>query len=682
MESEGNGMTSDQQRRFRVSADIGGTFTDLVFQDAVSGDAFTGKILSTPGNPAQAVLEGLTSFLPKGAALDFLVHGTTVGLNAVLERRGARVALVTTENFGDVYTIQGNDRRDIFSIFYRKPKTLVARRDVFTVRERLNADGSVDVPVQLAGLDPVIAAVQAGRYDAIAVCFLHAFNNPVHERAVLERLEAALPGFPVTLSHQVSSEWREFARTSTTVMEAYIAPVVKRYLSTLMEELGGALQGRQLHVMESNGGAMTAAAARNHPIQTLLSGPVGGNIGAEAVAATSGRPNLICIDMGGTSFDASLVVDGKPNLSNEAELEGLPIQMSIVDIHVIGAGGGSLAWLEGGHIRVGPRSAGSTPGPACYGRGGTEPTVTDANAVLGRIDPANFAGGRMTLDLGAARTAVDRIAQALGMETEAMAQGILDIVNAKMADAIRTITVRRGIDPRDFVLFAYGGAGPMQAVALAEELEIKEVIIPVHPGAFSAWGMLHTDVKHEFKQTFYGRWDAVDLDGLELAYQTLEARGRTHLLAEDILGDKIQFARVADFRYVGQEYQISTPMPAAQADKAAVRTGFDAAYLQRYGHANAEATLEIVTLRVMAIGQLDRPGIVAPSAKPAAPRRQRPVYFGGLFHDTAIIDRSSLGESHGAVGPAIIEEPTTTTILPPGWKAAVIDGGHLSLTRA
>jgi N-methylhydantoinase A len=386
--------------------------------------------------------------------------------------------------------------------------------------------------------------------------------------------------------------------------------------------------------------------------------------------------------MGGTSFDASLVVDGKPNLSNEAELEGLPIQMSIVDIHVIGAGGGSLAWLEGGHIRVGPRSAGSAPGPACYGRGGTEPTVTDANAVLGRIDPANFAGGRMTLDLSAARTAVGRIATELGMNTESMAQGILDIVNAKMADAIRTITVRRGIDPRDFVLFAYGGAGPMQAVALAEELEIKEVIIPVHPGAFSAWGMLHTDVKHEFKQTFYNRWDAVGLDELDRAYHTLEARGREHLLAEDIQGDRIQFARTADFRYVGQEYQISTPMPAARADKAAVRAGFDAAYLQRYGHANAEATLEIVTLRVMAIGQLDRPDIVAPSARPAAPQRRRPVYFDGAFHDTAILDRSSLSESHGAAGPAVIEEPTTTTILPPAWTASVTGGGHLSLTRA
>jgi N-methylhydantoinase A len=269
---EGDGVTSDQERHFRVSADIGGTFTDLVFQDAISGDAFTGKILSTPGNPAQAVLEGLASFLPKGASLDFLVHGTTVGLNAVLERRGARVALVTTENFGDVYSIQGNDRRDIFSIFYRKPKTLVARRDAFTILERLNADGSVDTPICIADLDPVIEAVRAGRYDAIAVCFLHAFNNPIHELAALARLEAALPGFPVTLSHQVSSEWREFARTSTTVMEAYIAPVVKRYLSTLMEDLGGVLQGRQLHVMESNGGAMTAASARNHPIQTLLSG--------------------------------------------------------------------------------------------------------------------------------------------------------------------------------------------------------------------------------------------------------------------------------------------------------------------------------------------------------------------------------------------------------------------------
>ena len=674
-------MQPPAKKRYRVSADIGGTFTDLVFQDAASGATFTGKILSTPANPAGAVLEGLSAFLPEDAAVDFLVHGTTVGLNSVLERKGARVALVTTRNFGDVYAIQGNDRRDIFSIHYRKPRGLIERRDVFTVSERLNAGGSVETPIELADVAPLIAAVQAGKYDAVAVCFLHAYRNPVHELAVEAHLAQALPEISVTLSHRVSQEWREFARTSTTILEAYIAPVMKRYLSTLIAELGDALRGRDLHIMQSNGGAMTATAAREHPIQTLLSGPVGGNIGAEAVARSLKRANLICIDMGGTSFDASLVVDGRPTLSNEAELEGLPIQMSIIDIHVIGAGGGSLAWLDGGNIRVGPKSAGASPGPACYGRGGSEPTVTDANAVLGRIDPGNFAGGRMDLDLSLADKAVAVVAKKLGLATEAMAQGILDIVNARMADAIRTITIRRGIDPRDFSLFAYGGAGPMHAVALAEELEIAEAIVPLHPGAFSAWGMLQTDVKHELKQTFYGAWDAVDAAALERAYKALEGRGREHLLREGIRRKDISFRRSADFRYVGQEYQINCVMPAGKADKPTVRAAFDDAYLRQYGHANPEARIEIVTIRVMGIGRLDRPGMVSPRGGAAAASRRRKVHFDGKAVTTTILDRAGIKRGGQVRGPAIVEEATATTIVPPGWHATIAAGGHMLITR-
>jgi N-methylhydantoinase A len=674
-------MARKQSNHFRVSADIGGTFTDLVFQNSSTGETFTGKILSTPTNPAGAVIEGLNVFLPEGAVVDFLVHGTTVGLNSVLERRGARVALVTTRNFGDVYAIQGNDRRDIFSIHYRKPKGLIQRRDVFTVTERLRADGSIETPIELSDLDPLIAAVKAGRYDAVAVCFLHAYRNPAHELAAGQYLAAALPEFSVTLSHRVSQEWREFARTSTTVMEAYIAPVMHGYLSTLMGELEGALGGRDLHIMQSNGGAMTAAAARVHPIQTLLSGPVGGNIGAEAVSKTLKRKNLICIDMGGTSFDASLVVDGRPTLSSEAELEGLPIQMSIIDIHVIGAGGGSLAWLESGHIRVGPKSAGAAPGPACYGRGGTEATVTDANAVLGRIDPANFAGGRMSLDLDLALRAVAAVAKKLGLTTEAMAQGILDIINARMADAIRTITIRRGIDPRDFSLFAYGGAGPMHAVALAEELEIGEVIVPLHSGAFSAWGMLQTDVKHELKQTFYGAWDGVDRNALESAYRALEQRGREHLLKEGVSRKDISFLRSADFRYEGQEYQINCDMPGGKADKAAVRKTFDATYLRQYGHANPDARMEVVTIRTMGIGKLNRPPRPALRAGKGQVARRRKVHFGGKAVQTAIIDRFALARGKSVNGPAIIEEPTATTILPPGWRASIAMGGHMLLTR-
>ena len=430
------------------------------------------------------------------------------------------------------------------------------------MRERIAATGEVVIPLDTADLDHLVDAVREGGFEAIAIAFLFSFKNPKHEIEAADYLAARLPGLPIGLSHRVSPEWREFERTSTTVMDSYLAPVVRGYLETLVEGLGHRLPGsRRLHVMQSNGGVMTAEAASETPLQTLLSGPVGGAIGGRALAAATGRPNLICIDMGGTSFDASLIVDGLPSGSNEAKLEGLPVQMSVVDIHVIGAGGGSIAWEEAGAMRVGPQSAGSMPGPACYGLGGADPTVSDANLVLRRLDGANFSGGEMDLDRDAALAALERIGAVFGLTAEAMAQGVVDVVNAKMADAIRTITVRRGIDPRDFSLVAFGGAGPAQAGALAEELGIREVIVPVHPGAFSAWGMLQTDVRHDFKETLYSFWDLLDLADLEAAFAGLEEKGRRQLVGEGITGDAISFERAIDFRYFGQEYVLTIPVP-------------------------------------------------------------------------------------------------------------------------
>ena len=469
-------------RHYRVSADIGGTFTDIVYQDCSTGACGATKLLSTPDDPALAVLRGIEAAIPPEAAIDFFVHGTTVGLNALLTRRGAKVALLTTENFRDIYTIQGNDRGEIFSIRWNKPEPLAPLEHTFTARERIAATGEVVTPLDTGDLDRLVDAVTEEGFEAIAIAFLFSFKNPTHELEAAEYLAARLPDVPIGLSHRVSPEWREFERTSTTVMNSYLAPVVRRYLETLIGGLSDRLpRGRGLHVMQSNGGVMTAESASETPLQTLLSGPVGGAIGGRALSAATGRPNLICIDMGGTSFDASLIIDGLPSGSNEAKLEGLPVQMSVVDIHVIGAGGGSIAWEEAGAMRVGPQSAGSMPGPACYGLGGTEPTVSDANLVLGRLDGANFSGGEMALYRDAAVGALQGIGDAFGLATEAMAQGVVDVVNAKMADAIRTITVQRGIDPRDFSLVAFGGAGPAQAGALAEELQIREVIVPVHP---------------------------------------------------------------------------------------------------------------------------------------------------------------------------------------------------------
>jgi N-methylhydantoinase A len=667
---------------YRVSADIGGTFTDLVFQDARTGHCKALKVLSTPDNPANAVLEGLRKGLGENDALDFFIHGTTVGLNSVLTRRGARVGLVTTKNFRDVYTIQGNDRGEIFSIRWKKPKPLVAITDTFEVRERISARGDIVTPIELSDLDAFIAVAKDRRYEAVAVCFLFSYVNPEHELAAGAYLAERLPGVSIALSHKVSPEWREFDRISTTAMDAFTAPVVRRYLNTLVDRMVGTLpEGAVVHVMESNGGAMTANAAAETPLQTLLSGPVGGAIGGSALAKAIGRPNLICVDMGGTSFDASLIVDGQPSTSTETTLEGLPVQMSVVDIHVIGAGGGSIAWEEAKALRVGPQSAGSTPGPACYGRGGVEPTVSDANLVLRRLDQSNFSGGEMTLDREKAVQSMRAIGDTFGLRPEALAQGIIDIVNAKMADAIRTITIKRGIDPRDFALVAYGGAGPSQAAALAEQLEIAEVIVPALPGAFSAWGMLQTDMRHDFKTTFYGYWDQTDQNMVSAELARLETEGRDYLLKEGLKDEAISFERFGDFRYEGQEYVLSIPLSAGQVDMDAARADFDAAYQRQYGHSSKTSRMEVATLRVAAIGRLKRPGLPDPIVKPTQPLRSRPVVFDGREHDTALYRRETLALGDRVRGPAIIEEETATTLVPPGWRIEVIAGGHMSLSK-
>ena len=666
---------------FRVSADIGGTFTDIVYQDSQTGACGATKVLSTPKNPALAVLEGINTALPADADIDFFVHGTTVGLNALLTRQGAKVALLTTRNFRDIYTIQGNNRGEIFSIRWDKPEPLATLEHTYVASGRLAADGSEVDPLSTDDLDVLVEATQREGYEAIAICFLFAYVNPAHELTAKAYLQERLPGVAITVSHQVSPEWREFDRTSTTVMDSYLAPVVRKYLSTLMTELETRLpEGHGLHVMESNGGVMSARTASENALQTLLSGPVGGTIGGKALAKQTGRPNLICVDMGGTSFDASLIINGQPSVSNETSLEGLPVQMSVVDIHVIGAGGGSLAWKEAGAVRVGPQSAGSLPGPVCYGLGGTEPTVSDANLVLGRLDSANF-GGDMTLDRDAATRALADLGSSFGMSAEQMAQGVVDIINAKMADAIRTITIQRGIDPRDFSLVAFGGAGPAQAVALAEELQIAEVIIPGHPGAFSAWGMLQTDMQHDFKETLYGFWDLISVNELNAAFSALEDKGRTYMLAEDVAPENIRFERGIDFRYHGQEYVLTIPVPDGPIDMDQIRQSFDSAYERQYGHSSPEGRVEMANIRLAALGVIPRPDSAEPDLPPAQPERGREVYFGGQPRQTRIIDRAALVEGEILAGPAIIEEGTTTTLLPPGWTARVIEGGHMALSK-
>lgn len=652
---------------YRVSADIGGTFTDIVIEPS-DGPVFVGKVATTPHNPAEGVVAGIKSLVPDLSDVSFFVHGTTVGLNAFLERRGERVLLITTEGLGDAYTIARGNRHTLYELRYSKPQQLVPRRDVHEVGGRLAWDGEELEPLRVSDFDAVIEKVRNEGINAVAVCFVHAYAHPEHELQAREVLQQALPDLSVSLSHEVAREWREYERASSAVMNAYVAPVVKRYLKSLQDELSELDVEAPVHVMQSSGGVSTAQTAAQNPVFTLLSGPVGGTIAGTALAKASGRQNLLCVDMGGTSFDLSLVVNGKANATLETELEGLPLLMSIVDIQTIGTGGGSIAWLENGAVRVGPKSAGSVPGPACYGRGGTVPTVTDANLYLGRLGAQSLLGGDMTLDLSAASDAIETLAPRAGLEPLALAEGILAISNAAMADAMRTITISEGVDPRSFALVAFGGAGPMAAAFLAEELDITEVVIPRFPGTFSAWGMLQTDLRHDLTQNYFCAVAAAQTDDIEASYTRLESEGRRRISEQGVDDDAVRFQRSADMRYVGQEYTINVAVDDIDLD--AIATAFHAAHERRYGHASPSAPIEFVNLRLAAFGELEK---FNESGRPQdadgeAQLGERDIVFSGTSYATPIFHRDRLATDYVGSGPMIVEERSATTVVPPGWK--------------
>ena len=671
------------QNRYRISADIGGTFTDFVVMEENSGQAFTGKVLSTPKNPALAVLQGVQQLIPTPSDIEFMVHGTTVGINAFLERKGARVLLVTTAGLRDFYSIARGDRAELYTLKYHKPERLVPRRDVHEVRERIKRDGTVLEPLHAEDFQPIIEKVKAEKIPAIAICFIHAYAYPQHELQAREILAQALPGASITLSHEIAREWREYERASTAIMNAYIAPTVERYLSSLVQEMHGLGVKSTLYVMQSSGGIMTADSARKQPIRTLLSGPVGGTIGGAALSKTMNRPNLLCVDMGGTSFDMSLIVDGRPTVSSATYLEGLPLLTPIVDIHTIGAGGGSLAWIEAGGLRVGPQSAGADPGPACYGRGGTQPTVTDAHLFLKRLGPKSLLGGRMTLDEEAAARAIRSVASQIGLDDVAFAEGMLSIINAKMADAMRTITVAQGIDPRDYSLLAFGGAGPMHAVWLAEELDMREVVVPFSPGTFSASGMLQTDVRHDLTRNYYRLLSEVAPEALAQPYAELVEEGRAALQAEGIPSEDMYFEFSSDMRYVGQEYSVNVRI-GKEIKLDEIEAAFHEAYRVRYGHSTPGAPVEFVTLRVAALGIAKKKLAGFYPAQgghdPLVDRRQ--VTFGGKPHETLILKRQWMPADQVYRGPLVMEEESATTVVPPGYQCHVDPFGNILIVRS
>jgi len=671
--------------RFRVAMDIGGTFTDLVAYDEQTGRYTAGKSSTTPADLTEGVLSALTAIEAEPENCSFAVHGTTQGLNAFLQRHGERVLLLATEGAGDVYHIARGNRTRLYDIHFRKPTPLVPRSDIVEIGGRVDYAGKQLAPLDTKAIRAAASRVKDEGFGAVAVAFLFAYLNPEHELQAESILKEELgESISISLSHRIAREWREYERTSSTVIDAYTSPVVRRYLDRLEDRLRYAGVSVPLHVMQSSGGIVTAQTARQASLQTLLSGPVGGTLGGVALARLLGRQNLICIDMGGTSFDVSLVVDGQPDVSTEASLEGFPLLMPVVNIHTIGAGGGSIAYAEAGGLRVGPESAGADPGPACYGLGGTQPTVTDANLVLGRVEPDSFAGGRMALDVDAALDVVGALAAELGLDPLVMADGICDVINAKMAQAIRTLTVEKGIEPRDFALVAFGGAGPMHAPFLAQELDVSEVLVPRFPGAFSAWGMLEAEIRQDFARAYYTPLADLDANDLATALQQQEREALAALAEEGVPDAGARVQHLLDIRYIGQEYTLTIPLteatePTTDEFGRTISDRFDQAHDTRFGHANPGAPIEFVAARSTGLGDLARAEAetLSGSADGTRPSTTRSIVFGRAEREAEVVQRDDLRPGAVLDGPAVIIEATATTVVPPGSTARVDEFGTI-----
>jgi N-methylhydantoinase A len=676
----------------RVAVDIGGTFTDVVIFDETKGSLALAKALSTPEELARGVEEGLNkAAVPLDQVLS-LIHGSTIVVNAIIERRGAKTALITTKGFRDVYEIGRINRPESFNPRFRKHRPLVPRESIFEVTERMLADGSVRTPFDEREAREVAHIIKEEGFEAVAVLFLHSYRAPEHEIRMCEILRETSPDLFVSASHELSREYREYERTSTVAANAYVGPKVSQYLSDLERRLQGNKFAGNLLIMQSNGGLSDVELARRQCVQMMESGPAGGVVGTMALCEMLDLEAAIAFDMGGTTAKASVIRRGEPSLSPDYFIggynEGLAIRIPVLDIVEVGTGGGSIAWLdEGGGLHVGPRSAGAEPGPASYGRGGTEPTVTDANVILGRLSPERFLGGEMRLDRSAAEAALrERLGQLLGVSLERAASGMLQVAISAMANAVRHVTLERGLDPRDFTLVAYGGGGPLHAASVAKELSIRTIIIPYAPGHFSALGMLMADLRRDYVQTLFERMDDLEMFTLEDQFKNLEAEGRRALEESGISTDRIVFERAADMRYVGQEHAVAVRMPANVGDenaRAEIKRLFDQAHDLRYSHSAPEESADIVSLRVSAIGRLGKPRFPkipqGDTTPPAVGRRgTRSVIFEGSGAlEAAVFDRTKLLAGNIINGPAIIEEVASTTVVEPGDTVTVNAFGHL-----
>src|SRR5579884_705991 len=668
-----------QNGNVRLAADIGGTFTDIALFDEVTGRLTLGKALSTPDRLVDGISAGVEKAGGDYASANLFLHGSTVAINTMLERTGARTALMTTDGFRDVYEIGRINRPDAYNLFFQKHKPLIERALCFEVKERVRADGEVLEPLGI---------------EATAIMFINCYANAAHERQAKALLSERHPNMFVSASHELSQEYREFERCSTVAANAYIGPKVHRYIGEIDERIRKAGFKGSFLIVQSTGGLYESRQAQTQCVRMLESGPAAGVIGTREICRRLGIKNAIAFDMGGTTAKAGVIYKGEPLTTGAALIGGydkaLPVQIAMMDIFEVGTGGGLIARAEDGLLRVGPQSAGAQPGPACYGRGGEEPTITDANLMLGRLGADRFLGGEMKLDVAAAERALAKVGKPLGMSPIQAADGILRIAATAMSYAVKGVTTERGLDAGNFVLVAYGGAGPLHAVEVAREIGMRRVIVPLAPGVFSAFGMLFSDLRYDYVRTWFTALEDAAFDEMEKVYGALEQQGHDAIASTSITPQRVAVKRAADMRYVGQEHAVTVDLPMsvfARRDRAAIKRHFDAMHMQRYGTCAPDESAEIVSLRVAVSGLMRKPpqdkikkgGRVPPKS---AFTGRRKVWFDGRFRDTPTYRRAALLSGNRISGPALIEEHASTTVLMPGDRMTIDDYGNLTIRVA
>lgn len=680
----------------RIGIDVGGTFTDIVLIDDRRGKIHYTKVLTVPRNPAQGVLNGIDKMLrianASMADLDYMVHGhgTTIGTNALIERKGARTGLITTSGFRDVLEIARIERPDegLYDMTVDTPEPLVPRFMRVEVEERIGAHGEVILPLDEASVVRAVTYLKEQQVETIAVCLLFSFLNPKHEQRVKQIAHDIYPEAFVSISSEICPEFREFERSSTTVINAYLQPIVERYIRNLVQMLCEKYGNVEVRIMQASGGAMSAETARDHAVNIVNSGPAGGAVAGAFIGQLVGDDRLMTVDMGGTSFDIGLIIDGVPRVSSEGKFEGYPVKIPAVDVHAIGAGGGSIAWIDkGGALNVGPQSAAADPGPACYGLGGELPVVTDANLVLGRLNAEYFLGGEMKLYPEKARAAIEKhIARPLRMPVEDAAYGIVRVVNANMVKGMAGSSIEKGFDPREFTLVAFGGAGPLHACELAKEIGMRKVVIPLYPGALSAFGLVTSDIRHDYVQTVAKPAVAVDPAELERAYAAMEVKARAQLAEEKIAGDDVDIQWTADLRYAGQAYELNVPVPhngrLTHKDVQATIARFHALHQKVYAYSSVSDPVDVINVRLVGIGQV--PDVRIPKRKRGdksargARKGTRPVYYEGRgFIKVPVYERDLLKPGNLVKGPCIIEEIISSTVVIPGATARVDVWGNV-----